>query len=84
MNEDNKKVLLEEITKMEEILGLKTGTMLKIWELEQSVQWEPSQTRNVQDELDDIITDTLEESEYQNFLNQADPFTSEKQEDKTP
>lgn len=80
MNEDNKKVLLEEITKMETKLGLKSGTMIKIWELQQSVQWDPPETRNVQDDLDDIISETLDESEYRNFLDKPDPFESEKQE----
>ena len=62
MNEDNKKILTEELSKMEKKLGLDENLLAEILGLEREHQW--TTNRNLEDRLDDIITLFTPQNEY--------------------
>ena len=53
MNEDNKKITMDEIKKLDEELDLGDNYLEQIFQQEQADQWLP--IRNNQDQLDEIV-----------------------------
>ena len=81
MNEDNKKILTEELSKMEKKLGLDENLLAEILGLEREHQW--TTNRNLEDRLDDIIINSLKDTDFGTFLKQKISVESDKQEDVT-